>query len=144
MPEITTAIAQDADIQPPRVGQVIALAIDATARAYDLTALAFNGEPWHAVVAQTLYLTMRNDSAATSIYFQFGVTNTAVLDPAAVVAAGGALVYANTYGDFIPAGGVVNVRIHRDQDKFMVVRTASGTATLRFYASSESTPMQAQ
>lgn len=144
MSEITTAVSQDANILPPRVGQVIALAIDATARAYDITVLSFNGEPWHAVPAQQVYLTLRNDSAATNIYYQFGATNTASLDPAAAVTAGVALAYANTYGDFIPPGGVVNVRIHRDQDKFLVVRTATGTSTLRFYASSESSPMQAQ
>jgi hypothetical protein len=73
----------------------------------------------------------------TSVYYHFSPVTSSDLNPSAAISAGSSIAYDNAYGVEIPAGATHEVRIDRDVDDFLVVRTASGTATLRFWAASD-------
>src|SRR5882762_3273209 len=135
---INEAVSQDANIQPPRRGQVVALTVDATPRAYALTGLTLNAQKFQQNSNEHLFLTLRNDNATTNLYYLFSDVISAALDPTLAVAAGSPLAFSDAYGDFIPPSSAVNVRIQRGIDKFLIVRTGTGTAILRLYPSSES------
>lgn len=126
---------QAANVQPPRRGECFALTVDATARPYDLSAVAFGGVAVEAGAARRneTFVTLR--ALTADIYVHFSPTATSDLDPAAVLAAGSALSYPTTHGFVLPVGTEIRVRLDRSRDKFMVVRTAAA-ATLYFRASS--------
>lgn len=121
---------------PARRGAVLALAVDVTPRPYDLTALNLSGV-YKPKQADQVCLTLR--AVTADIWYQFSDVTGATLDPAAVLAAGSALAYANTYGAVLPAGQEIRVHIRKDLDKWLIIRTSAATATLILYASSEST-----
>ena len=129
-------IAQDqaADTCPPRRGAVLALTVDATARAYDLTALDLGGYAASGGRRNEVFLTLFADGG--DVYYQLASVATASLDDTAVIAAAGTLAYANTYAMKLPSGAAQSFRINRNVDKYLQVKTSSGTATLRFFASS--------
>lgn len=130
------ATRQADNILPPRRSAIIALAIDSTARAYDMSVLTLAGNTFSSTQKGVrLYLTMQADGGA--VYFQLSSSNSATLSDTASITAGSALAFANTYGAKIESGGSVDVRIDRLDDRYLVVKTASGTATLRFWASSQ-------
>lgn len=126
-----------ARVLPPRRGSVAALTVDATARAYALGSIAMGGYTPEAAASlrNEVYVTLQADGAA--IYYYFSTSNTADLDPTAAVAAGGTLAYANAHGAVIEDGTSAQVVVDRSRDEYIVVRTASGSSTLRLYASSE-------
>lgn len=139
---IAEAVSQDSNMQPPREGQLLALTVDATGRGYDLSVLTINSQKFQANVDEAVFLTLRNDSTTTNLYYKFALTQgaAAALDPAVTLAAGSPLAFTTTSCEFIPPSSAINHRIHRPTDKFLGVRTSSGTTVLRLYPSSESTP----
>lgn len=132
----TVVEEQLANVQPPRRGECFALTVDSTARAYDITVLAFGGiapEAGHSRRLET-FVTLR--AITNDVYFYFSNVNTADLDNTSVIAAGGALAYANPQGFPIAAGTEVRVRLDRSRDLFLIVKAASTSGTLFFRASS--------
>jgi hypothetical protein len=130
----TIAQEQAADTSPPRKGAVLALTIDSTARAYDLTALDLGGFAFSVGRRNEVFLTLFADGG--DVYYYFASDNTATVDDTAVVAAGGTLAYANGYAMKLPSGAAHSVRINRATDKYLQVKTSAGSATLRLFASS--------
>lgn len=130
-------VSQNANEVPPRKSAVIALGVDTTARAYDITGLALGGytPPGSNTAPKWTSVYLQADGGA--VYVVFDSTNTVTLDDTAKIAAGGTMAFANTYGALIPSGASVKVRINRKDDKYLHIKTASGTAVLRMWASSE-------
>lgn len=130
---------QAANVQPPRRGEVVALAVDATARAYSLTSLALAGVTPEAsgLSRAEVYVTVQAVTADVWLYFNEGTASD--LDPAAAVSAGSTFAFASTYGWRVPSGTEQSFRLDRGRDTHLVCRTSSGTATLLFRASSNST-----
>lgn len=130
-------LEQSAELRPPRRGEVIALTVDTTARAYDLGSLNLGGD---SVVVNTdrprsVVIWMQCETA--DVYLHFSDGSNTDLNPATVIAAGGAIAFANAYGSVLKSGTQsVGYRINRTQDRYLVVRTSAGTATLRFWAAS--------
>jgi hypothetical protein len=127
---------QAAYVSPPRRGEIIALTVDTTARAYDLSALSLAGftPEGDSRMRAEVWLTLEADGA--DLYFQLSDGSSTALDPATVIAAGGALAYSNAYGAKLKDGIPKECRIDRSRDTHIVLRTSSGTATIRFWASS--------
>lgn len=130
----TIAQEQAADTAPPRKGAVLALTVDSTARAYDLTALDFGGFTATGGRRNEVFLTLFADGG--DVYYYFSSDSSATVDDTAVVAAAGTLAYANGYAMKLPSGAAHSVRIIRSLDKYLQVKTSAGSATLRFFASS--------
>lgn len=137
--------AQVDECRPPRRGEVIALTVDSTCRAYDLLSVALAGfAPQNAQREQSsVVLWMQAETANVYFYFASGEAGSVVttdvddIDDTAKVAAGGSIAFANTYGAVIVAGnGPIPVRIDRGQDRFLVVKAASTSGVLRFWATS--------
>lgn len=130
---------QAANVRPPRRGACIALTVDSTARAYDLTGLTFGGgKPSEdGSGARNVFLTLQAETA--DVYFHLSSTNSADINQATVIAAGGTLAFANTSCAVLKYGtDGTPVRLDRGVDKYLVVKTSAGTATLRIWASSDS------
>lgn len=134
---MSAAAHQASNVAPPRRGAVIALGIDATARAYDLQTLALGGFTPDAANASQVYVFLTLHAEGGDVYYHLSDTNNADVSDTAKVTAGNALAFANTYGGRIPQNGEVSIRINRKQDKYLVVKASSGAPILRFYASSE-------
>ena len=134
----SNAEAQAANVQPPRRGQIFAVSVSATATAYNLGGLAMSGATPEASAARRneLYIAIQADGGA--IYYYFHSATASDLDDTAKASVGGAVAYANTYGVLLPASAVHEIRIDRSRDKFLVLKTASGTAIARIWATSES------
>lgn len=132
----TTVEEQYANVTPPRRGECMALAVDVTARPYDLTVLPIQGVLPEAAHSRRLesYLTMRAITA--DVWFYFSGVTASDLSAVANIAVGGALSYPTTNGWVIPVGTEVRVRIDRSRDLFLICQTAAGTATLLVRASS--------
>lgn len=137
--------AQVDECRPPRRGEVIALTVDSTARAYDMLSLALAGfTPSNSQREQSsVVLWMQAETADVYFYFASGeagavaTTDVDDIDNTAAVAAGGSLAFANTYAAVIVAGnGPIPIRIDRSTDRFLVVKAASTSGTLRFWATS--------
>jgi hypothetical protein len=130
---------QASNVLPPRRGEVLALAVDATARAYSLTSLTLAEKSVEAATSQriALYLTVQAVTADVWLVLSDGTASD--LDPTAAVIAGGTLAFANSYGWRIPSGTEQAFRVDRSKDTHLVCRTSSGTATLLIRASSHST-----
>lgn len=134
---MSAAEHQAANVVPPRRGKIIALAVDATARPYDLRALDLAGyiggdKP----DSRHVYLDLQ--AVGGDVWLQFSPDTQNDLNPAAALAAGSPLAYDNTHGSRIPQNAERSVRIDRSVDKWLTVRTSSGAATLILSASSES------
>jgi hypothetical protein len=130
-------LEQSAELRPPRRGEVIALAIDATARAYDMNSLNLGGDSVVVDTDRPRTVVMWFQAETADVYVHFSSSNNANLDPATVVSAGSALAFANAHGSVLKYGAqAVGYRINRTQDRYLVVRTSTGTATLRFWAAS--------
>lgn len=143
MATTSEAEQQDANIQPPRRGQVIAQDVSATAFPIDMTKLAFNGQTWNGAQQEFLYLTLVNESATTTIYYYFQPAATPLTgDPAVINTAATQPAFVDTSMWPLLPLQKESIRLRRDVDKFMVVRTASGNATLRLTSSSGSTAQQ--
>lgn len=137
--------AQVDECRPPRRGEVIALTVDSTARAYDLLSVALAGfTPSNSQREQSsVVLWMQAETANVYFYFASGeagavaTTDVDDIDNTAAVAAGAALAFANTYAGVIVAGALpLAIRIDRSLDRFLVVKAASTSGVLRFWAAS--------
>lgn len=130
---------QYAELRPPRRGAVLAIATDATPRAYDLSALDIGNDGAPPVAPgdrpRSVLLFIQADADA---YIQFSPDSTAVLDPAAAVAVSGAPVYADAYGARLPAGPLAAFRINRQIDRFLVLRSAAASIVRIWAASADS------
>jgi hypothetical protein len=132
----TAAEEQAANVQPPRRGAVLAISVDTTARPYDLSSLDLGGitpEADHKRRHET-WVTLQADGG--DVYYYFSSATASNLDNTAAVAAGGTPAYATTHGAKIKQDDRHEVRIDRSRDVFLIVKTSTGTATLRFWASS--------
>ena len=135
----TEATGQSDNIVPPRLGKIVAQAVDATARPYDLTALALGAAFHNDGTDEYIYVDLHAEG--NDIYFQFNSATSAVLDDTIAVAAGGTMAFANTSPMRLVAGTTFPMRIQRNVDKFLILKCkAAQTATLRMYASSQPTP----
>lgn len=132
---------QAMNVVPPRLGKVAAQAVDATSRVYDLTALALGGATWRSGVKDFLYLTIQADGA--DIYYALDSVNTGTINDTAATAAGSPMAFGTTAPVVIKNGLSAEVRIARDVDRYLLLKTATGTATARIYASSQPTPAAA-
>lgn len=132
---------------PPRRGQVIALGVDSTARAYDLVAIALGGyTPAEAQnVGRQVTLWMQAQTNDVFFYFAPGEVGAVIttdvddVSDTAAVTAGNAIAFADTYCALLKAGNSpLPIRINRAIDRFLVVKAASTAGVLRFWASSAS------
>lgn len=129
----TTVLEQYADSLPPRKGACIALTIDTTARAYSLASLAFGGHTPNGANDAPVCVNLQLHAETADVFIHFASNNTVTLDKTAAVAAGGTLAFANTYGQRIPAGSTVPVRIRRHVDTYIHVQ-GSAAGILRINA----------
>jgi hypothetical protein len=129
------AESQAANVTPPRRGAVVAIIADATARSYDLTTLALGGLPWKLNQADWIYLTLQADGGR--IYFHFRPDAGADLNDATIGAAGTPIAFTNAACAMVPDGGAFALRIQRNTDRYLVMKTSTGVATLRLHASSD-------
>lgn len=137
----TVAEQQLANVTPPRRGAVLALAVDTTARAYDLKDLVLGGyAPKEDLSrAEYVYVTLQAvGDEGDDVWFVFSTTSAADLDESTEIAAGNALVFADTFGWRLAAGTSVRVRISRSEDRFLITKAAANTPTLLLRASSDS------
>lgn len=134
------AEGQAANVLPPRRGRVLVVNANTAAVSYDLRSLDLgSGAPDSAnSVRKRVYLTLRAEGG--TVWYHFSNAAATDLDPAANVATGAALAFANTYGEPLKDGATDAVRIDRTLDTHLVVRTTSGTAKLVLVPSSEEAP----
>jgi hypothetical protein len=132
----TEAQHQDANIQPARRGQGVAVLVDATARSYDLTRLAWNANPWNRGSQEFVYLDLQNNGAADIYYYVTNDSGLPDLNEATIQNAGDALALVNAVPKVLRAGQDAPVRLQRDLDKFLVLKSAG--STLRIFPSSNS------
>lgn len=132
-----TSERQASNVRPPRHGNSLALTVDSTARAYDLTGLVLGGEAVDGVASQhrNVFLTLR--AVTSDIYFHFSDAADTDLEEATVISAGAALAFSDDAGGLVPAGQEVAVRIDRAKDKYLVVKVASTSGTLMMWSSSD-------
>lgn len=124
------------NVLPPRVQKIWVQAVDATSRAYDLTALNL-GDVYNAPHSIYVYLTMRAEGG--DVYFGFDSVNTDTIDDTAAITAGttpSSTNFTTTSCWVIPNGQTVRMRILRNVDKYLYLKTSTGTAKCRIYASS--------
>ena len=129
---------QAANVRPPRHGACLALTVDTTARAYDLTTLALGTAlaPDQGVThSRNVFITMHAETA--DIYYHFSDAADTDLNEATVISAGGTLAFNDAYGAVLSTGQDVAMRLNRTVDKYLVVKAGS-SATLRIWASSDS------
>lgn len=133
----TVAEAQAANVTPPRRSQTLVIATDATARAYDLWSVGFAGHAAPNTTAGRLFVYLSLQATGAACWYQLSDVSTATLDPSAAITAGSALAYVATHGAFVADGSEKMIRINRNVDRYLIIRTASGTGKLVIYASSE-------
>lgn len=141
MSVVIEAQRQDSNIQGGRRGEGTAVAIDTTARAYDLRGLIWNGQKYYAVYQEFVFLDLQNDGDG-KIYYYFSPTNTVDLNEATIQAAGSTLANTLAVPKVIRGNTDAPARIQRDKDLFLIVK-GSAASTLRIFPSSDSSP-QAQ
>ncbi len=132
------AQTQAANVVPPRRGLVWAQAVDVTARPYNIALLPFGGKAiCNANQVDHIYLTLQADGGDVYYYFD-SATGSALLDT--TTNAAGTPLTATTMSAAmaakVPSGSSVDVRIERNLDSWICVKTSASTATLRVYASS--------
>lgn len=132
---------QVAEVLPPRRGAVWALAVDSTARNYDLSALAIDGLAPNGPGDRPRTVAIWMQADTNDVFFHFSPTAQTDLDnTAAQAASSAAAAYATTYGAMLKAGNLPQCfRIMRTTDRYLVVKTASTGGTLRIWAASQET-----
>lgn len=154
------SVNQSSNIRPPRVGQIIALAVDATSRGYDISQLKWNGVPIQKI-AQHNHFFLSIQCETNDVYFAFDQAAAGLnsIDDTSAIAAAGTMVTpaitsVSAAPDYIPTltaaappahlvGGLppIDVRIDHLVDKTLIVKCAAGkTATLRMWPSSQNEP----
>lgn len=135
----TIAEDQWAQSMPPRRGLVVALAVDSTARPYNLSTLAIgspNAPQGSGKRREVVGLWMQAET--NDVYFHFDSATSSGLADTAKIAAGGTMAYADTYGAVLKAGNPpILFRIDRAIDVFLIVKAASTAGVLRMWAASD-------
>jgi hypothetical protein len=136
---MSEALDQAHDFVPPRRGSVWCVAVDSTARAYDLSTLTLGGFTPPANATRRNHVVLYLQAETNDVYFYFDTATGAAIDDTAKQAAGAAtVVFANTYCAILKAGNPpMSVRIDRSLDKFLQVKTASTGGNLRLWVASE-------
>jgi len=134
------ATNQDSNIQIPRRGEIMAKTVDATARAINLTLLAFNDIVWRLNRKEAVYVNLVNESTTTTIYLQASPTPDVDMDPAAILLATDPASFPLTHGYPLLPLAERSFRVQRDADQYLIVRTASSTAKLVLTTSSDNSP----
>ena len=128
---------QYANVLPARRGQCLVIETSSTATAYALANLELAGfAPKEGKENRHVYVTLT--ALEQACWYHFSPVTAADLSDTAEVAVGGSPAYANTMGACIPAGTSVRIRIDRQRDKFLVLKTASTGGQLALHASSDS------
>ena len=135
----STAEEQYANITPPRRGSVWAVAVDSTARVYDISKLALGGYTPEGSKARRNEVFLYLQAETNDVYFYFdSATGTALDDTAKQTATTADAAFAATYGAILEAGGPpLGLRIDRSIDKFIVLKATSTAGVLRMWAASE-------
>ena len=131
---------QDSSLLPPRRGAVWAVAVDSTARAYDLTAVAFGGSPApEAAGTRPQHVDLWLQAETNDVYFYFdSATGTSLANTTTQTATAAALAFADAHCAVLKAGNPpMKVRIDRSLDKFIQVKAATTAGVLRLWACSE-------
>ncbi len=131
---------QDSSVLPPRRGAVWALTVDSTARAYDLTAVAFGGSPApEAAATRPQHVMLYLQAETNDVYFYFdSATGSSLANGTTQAAGAGAMAFADAHCAVLKAGNPpVKVRIDRSLDKYLQVKAASTSGVLRLWACSE-------
>lgn len=142
-------VMQAFNVVPARLGQIIALAVDATSRGYDLTALLWNGVTAVTKAKQDEFF-LSFEAETNDVYFGFSGNAPGadtILDTTITAAGGTPALDAGPTFTSAQCAKIVNglppvdYRIVRTVDKTLIVKCAAGkTATLRFWTSSKSVP----
>lgn len=132
------AESQAGNVQPPRRGEILAISVSTTATSYSLAALSLAGTTPEAVPKRRLEVFLAMQADGGNVYYSFSQGAQTDLDNTAAIAVGGAVAYANTYGAKLVDGAVHDVRLNRTRDTHLTIKTSTGTAILRMWASSES------
>lgn len=129
---------------PPRRGTVVALAVDSTARPYDLSTLIFDITQWDGSGAPEGSLKGRKQvvlfmqAETNDVYFAFSPTSQNDLNDTSKISAGSAMAASTAYGGMLKAGtGPFQFTIDRFQDRWLIVKAASTAGVLRFWAGSD-------
>ena len=127
---------------PPRRGAVKALTVDSTARTYSIIGLTLGEfksdgagsmpsevDVWFQAQTNDVFIHFRSDSGAADL----DDTAAAAADAAAMTS------FTNTHGAVLEAGeSPICFRLNRGVDKYMVVKAASTSGILRFWAAAAS------
>lgn len=129
----TQSVDMASSVLPPQ--QVWAQAVDVTSRAYDISAAALTptGDSFTPGMAQRVYITIQADGAA--VYCALDTASRTIAHGTAV-AAGETPAYADAHCCVIPDGQERSFLVKRSVHKYLMLKTASGTATARIYFSS--------
>lgn len=130
-------VEQGANEIAPFKGDIIALSVDSTGRAYSLAGLSLGGFTPDGSNVRPSHVFLYLQAQTSDVFVQFAGDNTVTLDNTAVIAVGGTLAFGNTYCVYVPAGATVKCRISRKRATYLHVKTASAGATLRMWAPSE-------
>ncbi len=130
---------QAAKFHAPRRGAIIALEVDSTARSYNIQSLALGGKLPDAAGSVPLEVDLFMQAETNDVFFHFrSDAGAADLSDTAKVAAGATLAFDNTYAALLEAGErPTRVRINRALDKYLVVKAATTSGVLRFWAVSD-------
>ncbi len=125
---------------PPRKGAVWAVAVDNTARAYDISKAALGGYTPEGALKKRAEVYLYLQAETNDVYFYFhSATDSALDDAAKQTATAADLTFVATHAAILEAGNApLKLRINRSLDKFIVVKAASTAGVLRMWASSES------
>lgn len=123
---------------PPRRGAVKAITVDSTARSYNITTLPLGGNTPDGAASTPTEVDVWFQATTNDVFIYFTETSgTSNLDDTAAIAAGAATLTAfeTTHAAVIEAGeSPVCFRLNRAVDKHMVVKAASTSGVLRFWA----------
>lgn len=136
----SVAEEQIASLTPPRRLAVWAVAVDSTARAYDLSKITIGGYTPEASGKKRANVVLYLQAETNDVYFYFDSATGSALANATTQSAAAADVLMDTaHCAVLKAGNPpIQVRIDRTIDKFIQVKAASTAGVLRMWACSES------
>lgn len=125
---------------PPRRGATWAVAVDSTARPYDISKCALGGYTPEAGNKKRAEVYLFLQAETNDVYFHFHTSGTNDLaDTSTQTATAADLSFAAAYGAILEAGAPpLKVRINRNIDRFIVLKAASTAGVLRMWAASDS------
>jgi len=128
------------ECDPPRKGAVLAITVDSTARAYNISKIALGGYTPEASLAKRAEVYLWMQAQTNDVFFYFHSATDNALDDTAATSAGSAdAAFVATHCAVLEAGeSPVKFRINRSLDKFLIVKAASTSGILRVWAASDS------